>query len=64
MTEAEAIVIVQDEATKRGITFTDGVAGLLLWEETGWPSFFMTNDTERHIREQIGAALDKPTVPA
>lgn len=58
MTAQEAVTIVKDEAAKRGVTWSDDYAYAVLWECTGWPSFFM-GDVETEIRRQVGDVFDE-----
>ena len=43
----------QDEARKVGIELTVADADWVLWEHTGFPSFYEGDDAEGYFRKQI-----------
>lgn len=59
MTQPEAIQIILREAEKAGVVgFTEDDAGYLLWNDTGWPSFWSVGaDPAEEIRLAARAAL-------
>jgi hypothetical protein len=56
-----ALEIVKDEASKLGKQLDDDSAGYLLWNNTGFPSFWRIpedgNTVEECIRKQVREAL-------
>ena len=48
--------IAREEAAKAGITIDDSTLDYLIWNETGFPSFWI-GDPETCLREQLQAAL-------
>ncbi len=47
------IEMAQDEAHQAGLELTDKQADTVLWEYTGFPSFWQGESAEAHFRKQI-----------
>lgn len=62
----DSIEMVREEALRFGRHVSTGRAKDILWEHTGWPSFWMRDDPERYFRLQIEeyfrAAIDGDAV--
>ena len=50
------LAIAREVADEIGVEATDDLLGVIMWEFTGWPSFF-DGDPETVFRQQVAAAL-------
>ena len=50
------LAIAQEVAKEMGLSVDDETLGWVMWNETGWPSFF-DGDSEETYRRQLRVAL-------
>lgn len=54
--ELEGMAIARQEAEALGLSLPDEALGYVLWNETGWPCFFV-GDKEVELRRQLREAF-------